>query len=308
MTCTVPRSPRLLLGLAAVAVAFAAADTYVVVLALPEMMGAHRHPDRPAPARGADRLRLPARVRRDAAADRPDRRPARPGAGAGRGAGGLRGRLAGHRAGLRPAVDGRPAGSCRASAAAGWSRPPWRWSPTSTRSSAAAYRSASSPPSRSSARVIGPLFGAVVLSVADWRDDLPDQPGGRPGPGRGAPQRPRLAEDASDAAVETAGRRLRLGQSRCCSLITLVVRGAGLRPARPSWSPTSPGASSSSRSPATAAGSPRSAPSPIVAFLLFLVRSATASRPLVDLAGWVPQRRGRPTSAARCSSPSRSAA
>ncbi len=32
------QSPRLLLGLAAVAVAFAAADTYVVVLALPEMM------------------------------------------------------------------------------------------------------------------------------------------------------------------------------------------------------------------------------------------------------------------------------
>jgi len=34
-----PRSPRWLLGLAAVAVAFAAADTYVVVLALPDMMG-----------------------------------------------------------------------------------------------------------------------------------------------------------------------------------------------------------------------------------------------------------------------------
>jgi MFS family permease len=33
------RSPRLLLSLASVAVAFAAADTYVVVLALPEMMG-----------------------------------------------------------------------------------------------------------------------------------------------------------------------------------------------------------------------------------------------------------------------------
>ena len=30
--------PRLLLGLAAIAVAFAAADTYVVVLALPDMM------------------------------------------------------------------------------------------------------------------------------------------------------------------------------------------------------------------------------------------------------------------------------
>lgn len=34
-----PRSPRVLLSLAAVAVAFAAADTYVVVLALPDMMG-----------------------------------------------------------------------------------------------------------------------------------------------------------------------------------------------------------------------------------------------------------------------------
>jgi MFS family permease len=39
-TGPVTRSPRVLLGLAAVAVAFAAADTYVVVLALPEMMGA----------------------------------------------------------------------------------------------------------------------------------------------------------------------------------------------------------------------------------------------------------------------------
>lgn len=34
-----PRSPRVLLSFAAVAVAFAAADTYVVVLALPDMMG-----------------------------------------------------------------------------------------------------------------------------------------------------------------------------------------------------------------------------------------------------------------------------
>ncbi|MCW2772266.1 MAG: major facilitator superfamily 1 [Nocardioides sp.] len=38
------RSPRLLLALAAVAVAFAAADTYVVVLALPDMMGSVRIP------------------------------------------------------------------------------------------------------------------------------------------------------------------------------------------------------------------------------------------------------------------------
>ena len=40
MTPQTTRSPRLLLGLAAIAVAFAAADTYVVVLALPEMMSA----------------------------------------------------------------------------------------------------------------------------------------------------------------------------------------------------------------------------------------------------------------------------
>ena len=39
MTGRLTRSPRILLSLAAVAVAFAAADTYVVVLALPEMMG-----------------------------------------------------------------------------------------------------------------------------------------------------------------------------------------------------------------------------------------------------------------------------
>ena len=35
----VSRTSRLLLAMAAVAVAFAAADTYVVVLALPDMMG-----------------------------------------------------------------------------------------------------------------------------------------------------------------------------------------------------------------------------------------------------------------------------
>src|ERR1700712_6022986 len=36
---TPPRSARVLLALAAVAVMFAAADTYVVVLSLPDMMG-----------------------------------------------------------------------------------------------------------------------------------------------------------------------------------------------------------------------------------------------------------------------------
>ena len=50
------RLGRLLLALAAVAVAFAAADTYVVVLALPDMMASRRHPGRAAPAGRADRL------------------------------------------------------------------------------------------------------------------------------------------------------------------------------------------------------------------------------------------------------------
>ena len=80
------------------------------------MMESSRHPARPAPARGADRLRLPARLRRDAAADRPDRRPARPRPGAGRRAGALRGRLPGHHRVLRPAEPGRgpvPAGDGR---------------------------------------------------------------------------------------------------------------------------------------------------------------------------------------------------
>ena len=60
----VARSPRLLLTLAAVAVAFAAADTYVVVLALPEMMGSvgsrstsssARHRSSPASCSGTSR-------------------------------------------------------------------------------------------------------------------------------------------------------------------------------------------------------------------------------------------------------------
>ena len=66
-----------------------------------------RGADRPAAAGGADRQRLPARLRRDAAADRPDRRPARTGAGPGDGARALRPRLADHDAGLRHAEHRR---------------------------------------------------------------------------------------------------------------------------------------------------------------------------------------------------------
>ena len=117
------RSARLLLGLAAVAV---------------DVRG-RRHLRRGARAARHDGLgraerrrsssgrprscqRLPARVRRDAAADRPDRRPARPHAGAGR-----------RRWSCSPSARWSPrrrttsarwssAASCRASAAAGWSR------------------------------------------------------------------------------------------------------------------------------------------------------------------------------------------
>ena len=84
-------------------------------------------------------------------ADRPDRRPARPRPGAGR-----RRWWSSRSAPWSPpwpttCRPWSPAASCRASAAAGWCRPPWPWSPTSTPSSAAGCRSASSRRSRSSA-------------------------------------------------------------------------------------------------------------------------------------------------------------
>ena len=249
-----------------------------------------RHPDRPAPAGRPDRLGLPARVRRDAAADRPDRRPARPGAGAGRGAGGLRRRLAGHRAGLRPALAWSPAASSRAWAAAAWCRRRWRWSPTSTRPSAAASRSGSSPPCRSSAASSGPLFGAVVLALADWRAIF-------------------LINLAVGLVLAAAIARLgfgtkpRLRRPEPAVLAHSAPSDAGRRrPARSSrWSParwSSSGRPSSCSSVdwrgamfvpvrwATGAGSPRSGWWRSCAALLLVVRCATAARPLVDLRGW----------------------
>ena len=77
--------------------------------------------------------------------------------------------LAGHRAGLRPADAWSPAGSSRASAAAGWCRRRWRWSPTSTPPSAAASRWASSPRCRRSAACSARCSAPLVLAVADWR-------------------------------------------------------------------------------------------------------------------------------------------
>ena len=179
--------------------------------------GQRRHPDRPAPAGRADRLRLPARVRRDAAADRPDRRPARPGAGAGRGAGRLRRRLAGHHARLRHAHAWWPAGSSRASAAAAWCRRRWPWSPTSTPPSAAASRSASSPRSRSSAACSARSSAPSCWRVADWRAiflvnlAVGAGPRGRD-PARSAGDRPRRRRRAPGG-----GSRTWSGCACCCS-------------------------------------------------------------------------------------------
>ena len=180
------RSPRLLLGLASVAVAFAAADTYVVVLALPDMMTSVGVEVVAAPARRPDRLGLPARVRRDAAADRPDRRPARPGAGAGDGAGRVRARLAGDGAGLRHALDrGRPLppGRRRRRAGPGDAGPggrPLPGGPTRRPPRRGLGGPGARQRHRSALRRAGPL--GVRLA-----GDLRDQPRRRPGPRRRDP-------------------------------------------------------------------------------------------------------------------------
>ena len=81
----------------------------------------------------------------------------------------VRRRVARHGARLRPAQRWSPAGSSRASAAAGSSRPPWRWWPTCTRSSAAACRSGSSAPSRRSAACSGRSSGRRPVRSGRWR-------------------------------------------------------------------------------------------------------------------------------------------
>ena len=150
------------------AVAFAAADTYVVVLALPDMMAsvglAVDELQRAAPIVSGFLLGYVAMLP-------------------------LIGRIADLR-GRVPVLVGSlvvfafgslvtarrttcPAwssgGSCRASAAAAWCRRRSPWSPTSTRPSGAASRSASSARSRSSAASSARCTAPLVLAVAAWQ-------------------------------------------------------------------------------------------------------------------------------------------
>ncbi len=128
--------PRLLLGLAAVAVAFAAADTYVVVLALPDMMASVGIPidelQRGAPIVSGfllgyvAMLPLIGRI-----ADLKGRVPVLVAALVA-----VRHRLAGHLASPTTSRRWWRAASCRAWEAAGWCRRRSRWSPTSTRRAA----------------------------------------------------------------------------------------------------------------------------------------------------------------------------
>ncbi len=276
------RSPRLLLGLAAVAVAFAAADTYVVVLALPEMMASSGisidQLQRAAPiisgfllgyvamlpliGRIADlRGRVPVLVAAlvifafgslvtALAYDLPSMVTGRFLQGVG--GGGLVPATLALVADLYPAERrGVPLGIVSAVQELG--------------------------------SVIGPLFGAVVLSVADWRAiflinlavglvlaaalrsttlaEVRAQRGARP-PGGFDWGSPLLLAIALAFGALVFLQPTELVNDLTWGEFFIPFAGDGR------W-----------LTPVGAVA--------IVAFLLFLVRSATASRPLMDLAGWV---------------------
>ena len=242
------RSPRVLLALAAVAVAFAAADTYVVVLALPDMMASVGIPidqlQRAAPivsgfllgyvamlpliGRIADlRGRVPVLVAAlvvfavgslvtALAYDLPSMVTGRFLQGVG--GGGLVPATLALVADLYPAERrGVPLGIVSAVQELG--------------------------------SVIGPLFGAVVLALADWRAIFLINlavglvlAAAHPGRRRAAPTPEARPRGTSRLDRRRSARRRRSSSARSCS--------SGRR----AWSATSPGASSSSRSPATAAG------------------------------------------------------
>jgi MFS family permease len=276
------RSPRVLLGLAAVAVAFAAADTYVVVLALPEMMGATGIPidqlQRAAPivsgfllgyvamlpliGRIADlRGRLPVLVAAlvvfaagslvtALAYDLPSMVAGRFLQGVG--GGGLVPATLALVADLYPvARRGVPLGVVSAVQELG--------------------------------SVIGPLFGALVISVADWRTIfLINLAVGLVL--AAALRSTSVVEVRADRASRPPGR---FDWGSPLLLLVALAFGAAVfvQPnelvTHITWGELFLPFAGDSRwlTPVGAVA--------IVAFLLFLVRSATASRPLLDLAAWV---------------------
>ena len=85
--------------------------------------------------------------------------------------------------------------------------------------------------------VLGPLFGALVLSRRRLADDLPDQPGGRAGPRRGDP----------DAAVWSATASQSTENARLRPIVVQTTADPARLPRRRSScsSPSSPAPSSS---------------------------------------------------------------
>ena len=274
--------PRLLLGLAAVAVAFAAADTYVVVLALPEMMGATGIPidqlQRAAPivsgfllgyvamlpliGRIADlRGRLPVLVAAlvvfsagslvtALAYDLPSMVAGRFLQGVG--GGGLVPATLALVADLYPvARRGVPLGLVSAVQELG--------------------------------SVVGPLFGALVISVADWRTIFLINLA--VGLVLAAALRASATPEVRGQRTSPPGGRFDWGSPL---LLVIALVSGGLVFVQPNelvtditWGELFLPFAGDSRwlTPVGAVS--------VVAFLLFLVRSATASRPMMDLVGWV---------------------
>ena len=246
--------------------------------------GLGRRPDRPAPAGRADRVGLPARLRRDAAADRPDRRPARPGAGAGRRAGGVRRRLAGHRrwpttcpawslGRFLQGVGGGGLVPATLALVADLYPVDRRGVPLGVVSAVQELGS-----------VLGPLFGALVLAVADWRVIFAiNLVVGLVLAVAHPPARPRRVPAAARPATRVH-RRLGRSGARCCvalrSPAALVFApadlaghrrdlGAAVRPGRRLGRWLTPLG-------LVAIGRRAAVPGPLL----------TARRPLVDLRGW----------------------
>ena len=261
---------------------------------------------RPAPAGGADRLRLPARVRRDAAADRPDRRPARPGAGAGR-----RRSWCSRSARWSPRWPTTcrpwwPAGSSRASAVAGWCPATLALVADlypAERRGVPARRRLRGPGARQRPRA---AVRRVVLAVADWRVIFLVNlavglvlAAADPAPGGARPRRSeRRSERLDDRAFDWHRPRPAARHPR--------RRGAGLRPAQPLMRDLTWGRlfiPSRRRRPLADPARPRRRSR---AACCSWCAAAPRARPLVDLRGWWRPAGGRP-GRRRCCWRSRSA-